>query len=241
MARRTHIRIAVALVLLVTVCQIAAAGDSPVVRADDLKHVVRMYVAAMTAEEEGEMELTFRSVPDSVRVKSPAFTLHVERGTSLRLKGAVAFAVTVECGGVIEQRCMVTALIRTYADVYVATRMIPWRTTPSREDYRAYRMETTFMERPAITDSLQLPGTRTRRIVAQGSVLYQDMFEPVPLVMQGDRVNVLVRAGSVMLSAEGVAREDGQQGDMIHVSVQGRGERLKARVQNQRTVAVLVE
>jgi flagella basal body P-ring formation protein FlgA len=240
-ARRTHIGTAVAVVLLAAICQSAAAGDAPVVRADDLKHAVRAYVAALAGGEQDDMELTFRSVPDSVRVKSPDFTLHVERGRSLRLKGAVAFAVTVECGGVIGQSCMVTALIRTYADVYVAMQMIPWRTTLSWENYRVYRMETTFIERPVIRDTLQMQGLRTRRIVAQGSILYEDMFEPVPLIMQGDRVSVLVRAGSVMLTAEGVAREDGHQGEMIQVSIQGRGERLKARVQSERTVAVTVE
>ncbi|HSQ74157.1 MAG TPA: flagellar basal body P-ring formation chaperone FlgA, partial [Bacteroidota bacterium] len=92
-----------------------------------------------------------------------------------------------------------------------------------------------------VLDTATLAGTRTRRIVAQGSILYEDLFEPVPLVMQGNRVNVRVRAGSVTLTAEGVAREDGRKGDLIDVSVQGRGERLKAQVQNERTVAVPVE
>jgi flagella basal body P-ring formation protein FlgA len=136
---------------------------------------------------------------------------------------------------------MVTALIRTYGNVLVAIRMIPWRTTPTPEDYRILRMETTFLSRPVVMDSASLSGNRTRRIVSQGSILYEDLFEPVPLVMQGDKVNVRVRAGSVTLTAEGVAREDGCRGDMIDVSVQGRGERLKARVQNERTVAIPVE
>ena len=219
----------------------AAAGDAFTVRPDDVREAVRAYVAARTSEEHEKSELTFRSVPDSVRVKSADYQLHVESGTSTKLKGAVAFVVTIESGGMIVQRCMVSTFIRTYADVFVATRMIPWRTTVSPDDYRLLRMETTFMDRPVVLDTAMLAGTRTRRIVAQGSILYEDLFEPVPLVLQGDRVNVRVHAGAVTLTAEGVAREDGRKGDLIDVQVQGRGERLKAQVQNERTVAVPVE
>lgn len=218
-----------------------AVGDGFVVRPDEFKDAVRAYVAGRSAEEREQRELTFRSVPDSVRVKSADYRLHVERGASTRLKGAVAFVVAVESGGIIVQRCMVSTFIRTYADVLVTTHMIPWKTTLSPDDYRMLRMETTFLDRPVVMDTTMLSGTRTRRIVVQGSILYQDLLEPVPLVMQGDRVNVRVRAGSVTLTAEGVAREDGNKGDVIDVSVQGRGGRLKAHVENDRTVAVPAE
>lgn len=233
--------IAMMALLMAVVNAAAAAGDAFVVRPDDVREAVRAYVAARSSGVYEQPELTFRSVPDSVRVRSADYQLHVESGTSTKLKGAVSFVVTIESGGMIVQRCMVSTFIRTYADVFVATRMIPWRTTVSPDDYRVLRMETTFLDRPVVLDTASLAGTRTRRIVAQGSILYEDLFEPVPLVMQGDRVNVRVRAGSVTLTAEGVAREDGHKGDVIHVSVQGRGERLKAQVQNERTVAVPVE
>jgi len=228
-------------VVMAVVCTPAAAGDAFVVRPDDVREAVRAYVAARSSGVHEQPELTFRSVPDSVRVRSADYQLHVEPGTSTKLKGAVAFVVTVESGGMIVQRCMVSTFIRTYADVLVATRMIPWRTTVTPDDYRVLRMETTFLDRPVVLDTAALAGTRTRRIVAQGSILYEDLFEPVPLVMQGDRVNVRVRAGSVTLTAEGVSPEDGHKGEVIDVSVQGRGERLKAQVQNERTVAVPVE
>jgi len=240
-AKRAVIRFAAALVVLAAGGLRADAGNARVVLAADLKEAVRQYVAARGTDAREQAELTFRSVPDSIRVKGSDVQLHVDPGISVRLKGAVSFVVTIECDGLIMQRCMVTALIRTYGNVLVATRMIPWRTAPTPEDYRILRMETTFLNRPVVMDSASLSGNRTRRIVSQGSILYEDLFEPVPLVMQGDKVNVRVRAGSVTLTAEGVAREDGCRGDMIDVSVQGRGERLKARVQNERTVAVPVE
>ncbi|MBP1690713.1 MAG: flagella basal body P-ring formation protein FlgA [Bacteroidetes bacterium] len=220
----------------------AVAGESrSVVRAGEFKDAVRAYVEGRGADKEEERELTFRSVPESLKVGCPAYALHVESGGSARTKGATTFVIAVECGGRVVQRCMVTALIRTYANVLVANRIISWRATPAPDDLRLVRMETTFFDRPVVQDPGSLTDKRARRIITQGSILYRDLFEPVPLVMAGDRVNVRVKAGSVTLTAEGVAREDGHRGDLIDVSVRGRGERLKARVHDGRTVAVPVE
>ncbi len=192
-------------------------------------------------EVDGDTELTFRSVPESIRVESSDYTLHVESGRSTRFKGAVSFVVVIECGARSAQRCMITAVVRTYADVLVAARMIPRRTTPSADHVAVLRMETTSIDRPFAVDPASLAEKRTRRIVSQGSILYEDLFESVPIVQAGDRVNVRVQAGAVTVTAEGVAREDGHRGDVIDVSVRGRGERLKARVHNERTVAVLAD
>ncbi|MCC6397005.1 MAG: flagellar basal body P-ring formation protein FlgA [Bacteroidetes bacterium] len=241
MAKRSTIAIFAALgTVLLSLAAVAGEGPA-VVRAGEFKDAVRAYMAGKGTEEGEERELTFRSVPESLRVECASYALHVEPGGSARTRGATTFVIAVECRGKAVQRCMVTALIRTYADVVVANRMIPWRATPAPDDLRIVRMETTFFDRPIVQDPLSLSDKRARRIIAQGSILYQDLFEPVPLVMAGDRVNVRVKAGSVTLTAEGVAREDGHRGDLIDVSVRGRGERLKARVYDGRTVAVPVE
>jgi flagella basal body P-ring formation protein FlgA len=217
------------------------AGNRNYVCAEDLRTAVRHFLAQRDAPAAEQMELSFRSVPDSIPVDSAVFSLHVDSGTLTRMRGPMAFVVEVVAGERTVHRCMVTAVIRTYDTVLVADRTIARRATPGVDDVRMLRLETTSIDRPLLLSVDDLFGKRSRRIIARGSILYEDLFEDLPLVHQGSQVNVRVHSGPVCITVDGIACEDGLMGDLIEVSVNGRAGRLKARVADSRTVAVPVE
>lgn len=217
------------------------AGERSYVSAADLRGAVQNFLAQRDARAAKQMELSFRSVPDSIPVEVAEFSLHVGTGTLTRMRGPVAFMVEVVAGTQTIHRCMVTAVIRTYDTVLVAERTIARKSTPGIDDVRMLRLETTSMERPRVSGLDELFGKRSRRIIARGSILYEDLFEDLPMVQQGSQVNVRVHSGAVCITTEGIACEDGMIGDLIDVSVNGRAGRVKARVADSRTVAVPVE
>lgn len=220
---------------------VAEAGERTVLRPADLEQAVRAFIAQRADGASGTMEVGFRSVPDSIVVVGRGVDLQVGTGQGARMRGPVAFAVTVIAEGRPAHRVMVTALLRTFDTVLVAERTIGRHDTPSAEDVRLVRCETTGMERAAIGGMEGLTAKRTRRAIARGSVLYADLFEEMPLVLQGTPVHVRVRSGNVSVTANGTACEDGRAGEMIEVTVQGRSGRLRARVEDGRTVAVQVD
>jgi flagella basal body P-ring formation protein FlgA len=210
------------------------------IRGAGLQEAVRAALTGHLAGGGQETEIVFRAVPDSIAVPSADYQLRVHFAEPGRLKGIVGIAVDVESGGRTVRRIAMTVVVRTYAKVPVAARILQRHTTPAPEEVRLVRMETTLLQRTPV--ALEMPGTlRTKRIVQPGSILFEDLFEPVPIVLQGDRVQVLVRSGGVLLSAEGVAREDGSQGEYIFVRVPGHGDRVRVRVDNARTVALTLE
>ncbi len=220
-----------------------ADGAAPAdtwIRAAELRETVRGALTAHLAGGNEEMEIVFRAVPDSIAVPSADYDLRIHLTEPGRLKGVTGIAVDVETGGQTLRRIAMTVVIRTYAKVPVAARMLPRHTTPAPEDLRLVRMETTCLQRSVVEQQI-LVALRTKRIVQPGSILFGDLFEPVPLVLQGDHVKVHVRSGHVRLSVDGVAREDGVLGDYIYVRVPGHGDRLRARVADARTVAVTLE
>ena len=210
------------------------------IRGAELREAVRVALTAQLAGGGEETEIAFRAVPDSIAAPSPDYSLRVNVAEPGRLKGVVGIAVDVETGGRTVRRIAMTVVIRTYAKVLVAARILQRHMTPVPEDVRLVRMETTLLQR-AMVEQEMLGTLRTKRIVQLGSILFEDLFEPVPLVLQGDRVQVRVRSGNVILSVEGVAREDGSHGEYIFVRVPGHGDRLRARVADARTVAVTLE
>jgi flagella basal body P-ring formation protein FlgA len=211
------------------------------VRAGDLRDAVQRFLAQRDARAAELMELSFRSVPDSIPVDVPEFSLRVAAGTVTRMRGPLAFTVEVVAGHRTVHRCMVTAIIRTYDTVLVADRAIERRATPGPDEVRMLRLETTGMDRVFMTGMDDLSGKRSRRTIARGSILYEDMFEGQPLVHQGAQVNVRVHSGPVCITTDGIACQDGMFGQLIEVTVQGKAGRVKARVADSRTVAVPVE
>ena len=106
---------------------------------------------------------------------------------------------------------------------------------------RRARVETTEWARRAVGDSLWLEGRRTKRIIAEGSVLFEELVEQVPLVARGDRVTIRAASKGVCISTVAVAMEDGRLGSVITVRAAHTRDRLKARVTGAGVVASLEE
>ncbi len=208
------------------------------VSAAALESAVRAFLAERQGALQVQPDITFRSVPAEIAIAESTYTLHVAADGRTSWKGPIGLRVEIESRGQIVHRCMVSVLIRTYADVLVAERPIGRHMAPAADDVRALRMETTMLQRPMLENGADLAAMRTRQIVTRGSILYADLFEQVPLVLQGDHVRVRVQTGGVTLSAEGTAREDGNRGEYITVDIDGRRDRVRARVDGVRSVCV---
>jgi flagella basal body P-ring formation protein FlgA len=219
----------------------AVAGGFSIVRGDDLREAVRRYLVQREGAAAERLELSFRAVPDSIGVTVSSYTLRVGMGSSNRVRGPVAFILEVVAGDQIVHRCLVTAVIRTYDTVLVAGRTVARGAVLAEADICRFRVETTGIDRPLVGSLARLEGKRSRRVIARGSMLFEDMFETMPLVYQGSSVRVLVRSGGVSILTEGTACQDGRMGDLIEIAVRGKPGRLKARVADDYTVAVPAE
>jgi flagella basal body P-ring formation protein FlgA len=149
--------------------------------------------------------------------------------------------VEIEAEGRVVHRCLVSVLIRTYAEVLVAERAIQRHAEPGPEDIRTLRMETTLIQRRVLIASSSLEGLRSRQIIPRGSLLYEDLFERIPMVQRGERVSVRVCSGGVTLSTEGIVQDDGEHGDFVTVELVNRHDRVRGRIAGEKLVTVVLE
>jgi len=63
----------------------------------------------------------------------------------------------------------------------------------------------------------EMADRRMRRSVNAGAVLTTDNTEPIPLVIRGGKVMVVVHVGAIVLTCEGTAQADGAAGQSIAV------------------------
>jgi len=238
---RRHQPYLMAVLTAVLLGAVPAAPGGTKVPASELEEAVRTFLVARRAACEEQGEIAFRSVPENIEVDANSYRLHVAGDNRTQWKGALAVRVEIEAGGRIVHRCLVSVLIRTYADVLVAERSIERHTRPAPGDLRSFRMETTLIQRRVLYETSALDGLRSRQLIPRGSILYEDLFELTPLVQQGDRVQVRVRSGGVTLSTEGTVRDDGDQGDLVTVELAGRRDRVRGRIDGERSVTIFVD
>lgn len=88
------------------------------------------------------------------------------------------------------------------------------------------------------TDASQLEGMQAIRTIRPGMALTARNTRPIPLVKRGDHVTIRVTVGSVLITADGVSRQDGGRGETIRVYNQTTKKTLEARVVDTSTVVV---
>jgi flagella basal body P-ring formation protein FlgA len=206
----------------------------------ELEAAVREYIASRRAASTEQSDVVLRGAPEGIDVQGESYELHVASDTRTQWKGTVTVRVEVETGGRIVHRCLVSVVIRTYADVLVAGHPISRHAQTAAGDVTLQHMETTQIHRPLVVGIASLGGMRTRQIIPQGSILYEDLFESNPLVQQGDHVLVKVQSHGVALTTEGIAREDGGRGEYVSVELANRRERVRARIDGVQHVTVVL-
>jgi flagella basal body P-ring formation protein FlgA len=226
-------------VLLLAAVSMALGGTK--IPAIELEQAVRQFLDGQREGNSGHPEVTFRSVPDNIEITASAYHLHVAGDSRTEWKGAIAVRVDIEADGRIVHRCMVSVLIRTYADVLVAEKAIQRHAEPGPDDVRTLRLETTLIQRRVLIGSSSLEGLRSRQIIPRGSILYEDLFERIPMVQRGERVKVHVRSGAVMLYTEGIVQDDGDRGDLVTVELASRHDRIRGRIDGEKCVTVQVD
>jgi flagellar basal body P-ring formation protein FlgA len=239
------IRIAAVVLLCISVARasepVAGFATSEALRtvsSAQVRQVVQEYLEQKTSNLREEVEIVVRSVPDRITWRGEKLVLQVEENPAMRLRGPTTVVVNLMVDGQVQNRVVTSAVIRTFAEVLVAARRLGRHSVLGPDDVRQMRMETTFLQRAPMSSGDSLSGLRTKRIVTAGSLLYEDMLEPQPLVFVGDDVSITVSSGAVRLSTRAVAEEDGWKGDVITVRREGNRAAVKARVEGTGSVAI---
>ena len=209
----------------------ALAGPGTLfVRGADLRSAVEAFVAGLPARDGTVYAVECRDVPDSILVAAGLLRLRVDPSATPILRGRVGLAVEIAVDGVTVRRVVVPALIRTFTSALLSARRLDARACVSAADVRSERVESTGWTRRPLADAASLEGKRTRRFIAEGSVLFEELFEPVPLVAHGDPVTLRAASIGVTVSTGAVAMEDGIAGSVITVRAPYTHERIRARV-----------
>jgi flagella basal body P-ring formation protein FlgA len=212
-----------------------------VVPVEEIKRVVVQYINGTGPASPEEIVVEFRRIPKDIVASSEKYDLQVAADGPLALRGNVSLPLEIVSNGVVEKRFVVSTKIRRFGNVLFAARKLPQHSSIGDEDVCVHRTETTTLPSDIVTAASQLRGKRTTRIVSDGSALRESILEVVPIVKPEDRVNLVVRTKTVMISVTAVARECGRMGELVTVERPGFRGTFKGTVMNETTVELKLD
>jgi flagella basal body P-ring formation protein FlgA len=125
------------------------------------------------------------------------------------------FAVAVD--GKLCRRVSLNITVRVNALVAVANRSIRRGETLSAADFRLVDRDLSTQPTGAITKPETVIGKRAKVAIAGDQVICERMVEEPPLIKVQDTILIQVVCGDVVISAPGIALQDGRLGDEIRV------------------------
>lgn len=170
--------------------------------------------------------IEFRNLPAETWLSKGEWEIKVSPVGRLPQVGSALFRVTFTKDNELKT-INVSGKIRALGRVYQAVRDIGRHSLISASDFKLVEAE--------LTNGQELLGNlpqniRSTKLLKKGKILETDYFQPLPLVMRGNFVNVLVKSNNVVIRMIGIAQKDGWLGDQILITNPGSKEKFQGRV-----------
>ncbi|MGE5605710.1 MAG: flagellar basal body P-ring formation chaperone FlgA [Bacteroidota bacterium] len=176
----------------------------------------------------------FRNVPAETWLSKGEWQINASPLGDLPQVGSAYFRVTFTKDNELKT-INVSGKIRALGRVYQSIRDIKRHSLINESDFRLIEIE--------LTNGQELLGRipsdiRSTKLIKEGAILEKDHFQPLPLVIKGDLVNVLVKGGNIAVKMTGIAEKDGWSGDQIQIVNPNSKKKFQGRVIGRNLVEV---
>jgi flagella basal body P-ring formation protein FlgA len=204
-----------------------------VVSEDAIHQAVERHVRAALQRQHASQdrcEVHARWKGDVVLEEKGPVEIAVKPLTSRPLRGAGLVRVELKVRGQTCRTLTVTVDTRIYRRVLVTSRAIRRGELLGEDLLEEEERDVTLMKDGCFTEVEQVRGMQARRPMNAGEILTNLHSQSVPLVRQGDAVELVVIGGGMEMSTPGVALQDGGAGGRIRVKNQESGKVLHGEV-----------
>jgi len=153
--------------------------------------------------------------------------------------GRVPLALYVKVSEVVEKRIRLTALVTLTYEVVKTLRPVGRGEVIEADDVTLERVSATRSDTRSATRLEDVLGYETRRALKAGREIPLTSLKKPPLISKGDRVTLLVKRGSLRITASGRAGEDGYRDSLLPVTNLQTKKTVYGRVVDENTVEVV--
>lgn len=144
--------------------------------------------------------------------------ISLNRERSFKINYGFAYVpVDIKLGEDVTTNSFISLKLKLYDEVIVTVRKIEKGESLSAGDFVTEKRETTFLRNEAVKNLSDVFSYRAAKSINENSILQKNMVEPLPLIEIGQRVNAYSTVGTVTVSFDVTAKEDGGAGEIIRV------------------------
>jgi flagella basal body P-ring formation protein FlgA len=205
---------------------------------------IKEFVTEYIHEQRNKNERTiveFHGRMPAIVAHSVDYSIRIATEMAPVMRGYVSIPVEIVSGKRVDARAVISVYCRTFDTVAVTAHQLQKHATFNPGDVVLKDIETTTLEDDVLRSMTDLSGMRTKRIVAANSVLRLALMERIPVLNHDDHVTITVRSKNAIVTANGIAREDGSIGDFILVQRAGSHQRLNAQIVDAHRVEIRIE
>lgn len=204
----------------------------------DFKTKVEEYIFSKLNQKKENVTFEYLNVPEKVTVQSSNANLQVADISSSQLKGNVTIPVNIVSDGKILKKVYISLKIRIFDTVFISKKSISQYQIFTYDNIEKKRLEITGYEEPVKIES-EIIGKRANRYITEGKIITSNLVENVPIIKSGQQIHIISKVNSVIITALGIAKEDGRKGDIITVENTSSGAKLKAKVIDKENVEII--
>lgn len=132
---------------------------------------------------------------------------------------------------------ILTLQLNLYKLVPVASKEIKRKENIDEKSFILQSVDVSTLKSRIIDLSELQKSLRAKTLIKQGEIITQDLIEEIPAIQSGTKVIAECIKGSVVISTEAIARQDGKMNEVINVLTSS-NELLKAKVINSQKVLI---
>lgn len=182
-----------------------------------LTEQIRSVLSGMLPWPTHKLQITFSSIPDELLIPDENYSLTLETASDCDFRGNEPMQAVLSHEGVEIKRFPFNVKIRLFETVCVAGQKLKRKAPLEPEDIRMETRDITEVRNKIFTSPLDLSGKILARTLLVGAILTDEVIDSPPLVKRGDKVRIISREKSAMVSIDGIARKDGRMGEKIPV------------------------
>lgn len=165
------------------------------------------------------------------------YNYKIDESRELKIKGATAYLPVKYSDGKKSVKSILTLQIKLFKLVPVAVKEIRRKEKIDANSFELQSVDITSLKYSDAAFFDELNSVRAKSLIKAGQVITRDLVEEIPAVQSGSRIVAECIKGSVVISTEAVARQDGKVNEVIDILTSS-NELLKAKVINSQKVLI---
>ncbi len=183
---------------------------------DSLKNLVEAFLKENFPRYE-EIDFEFLHVPKNIHLPSGPYKIRLKVSDTFQCHGRQSLEIIVkEING--RRRVQNMAIyLRAFGKVLVAASKIRRKEKLTAENIRIEKRDITAVSGMPLRKPSDVLGQLAKQTIIPGRIITTRLVELDPVIKSGDEVTVISDNGPISISINGIARQDGQLGQIIQV------------------------